>query len=57
MTKEMPIAQRGFDDQRIAGGPVIAVASEKPNAGAVALDDQAVAVMLDFVKPFSMRLR
>jgi hypothetical protein len=47
----LPVPRRGFHDRRIAGGPVIAVAIEQPNSSALALDDQAIAVMLDFVNP------
>ena len=50
--RAVAIAQRGLDDQRIAIAPVMAVAGEQPHALAVALDDQAVAVVLDFVDPF-----
>ena len=38
-------------DQRKPIGPVMAVAGEQPHALAVALDDQAIAVVLDFVDP------
>jgi hypothetical protein len=34
------------------GAPVMAVEREQPHALAVALDDQAIAVVLDFVDPF-----
>ena len=47
----VPVAQRGLGDQRIAVAPVVAVAGEQAHALALALDDQAVAVVLDFVKP------
>ena len=42
---------RGLGDQRKAVAPVVAVAGEQPHALALALDDQAVAVVLDLVKP------
>jgi hypothetical protein len=45
------IAQRRFDDQRIAVGPVVPVEGEQPHALALALDDQPVAVVLDLVDP------
>ena len=45
------VAQRGLNDQRIAVAPVVAVAGEQPHALALALDDQAVAVVLDLVDP------
>ena len=38
-------------DQRKPIAPVVAVAGPQPHALAVALDDQAVAVVLDFVDP------
>ena len=38
-------------DQREAVRPIEAPAREQPDAGAIALDDQAIAVMLDFVNP------
>ena len=46
------VAQRRLDDARIAIGPVMAVAGEQPHPLAVALNDQAIAVVLDFVDPF-----
>ena len=49
--RAVAVAQRGLDDQRKAIGPVVAVAGEQPHALAVALDDQAVAVVLDLVDP------
>jgi hypothetical protein len=39
------------DDQRIAAGPVVAVASEQPDPVTVPLDDQAEAVLLHLVNP------
>jgi hypothetical protein len=42
----------GFDDPRIASGPVVAVLGEQSHALSLALDDQAVAVLLDLMKPF-----
>jgi hypothetical protein len=45
------VAQRGLRYQRVSIGPVVAVAREQPNALAVALNDQAIAVVLDFVDP------
>ena len=44
-----------LDDQGIAIGPVVAVAGEQPHALAVALDDQAVAVVFDFMDPVRAR--
>jgi hypothetical protein len=46
-----PIAQGGLDDQRIVMGPVVAVPGEQPDPLAVALHDQPIAVMFDFVDP------
>jgi hypothetical protein len=45
------VSQRGLDDQRVTIAPVIAVSGEQPNALALALDDQAIAVVLDLMKP------
>jgi hypothetical protein len=42
---------RGLSDQRIAVGPVVAVARERSHALLIFLDDQAITVVLDFVKP------
>ena len=50
--RAVAVAQRGLDDAADSVAPVVAVAGEQPHALAVALDDQAVAVVLDFVKPF-----
>ena len=36
----------------IPNAPVVTVAGEQPNALAVALNDQAIAVVLDLVNPF-----
>jgi hypothetical protein len=47
--------QCGLGEKRIAFGPVVAVAGEQPHALALALDDQAIAVMLDFVNPVRAR--
>ena len=35
----LPVPERGLDDQRVAFRPIVAVASEQPDAGAVADDD------------------
>jgi hypothetical protein len=43
--------QRGLDDPRIAGAPIVAVAAEQAHAASIALNDQAVAVVFDFVEP------
>jgi hypothetical protein len=40
-----------LDDQRIAVAPVVAIAREHPHALALALNEQAITVVLDFVKP------
>ena len=42
---------RGLGDQRKPAAPIMAVAGPQPHAIALALDDQAVAVVLDLVKP------
>ena len=45
------LRRRQVNDGREAVGPVMAVAGEQPDALAVALNDQAIAVMFDFVDP------
>jgi hypothetical protein len=45
------VAQRGLYDQRITVGLVVAVAREQPHVVAFALNNQAIAVVLDFVNP------
>ena len=45
--------KRGLNDQRISIGPVIAVAREQAHALTVALNDQPVTVVLNFVDPRS----
>jgi hypothetical protein len=44
------VSQRGLNDQRVTIAPVIAVSGEQPNALALALDEQAVAVVLDLME-------
>jgi len=46
-----PVLQRGFDDQWITIGPVMAVAGEQTDALVLTLDNQPIAVMLDLVDP------
>ena len=46
------VAQRRLGDERKPARLVVAVAGEQANALALALNDQAVAVVLDFVDPF-----
>ena len=46
-----PIAQGGFNDDRILIRPVVAVAGEQANALPVPLDDQSIAIVLDLVEP------
>ena len=46
-----PVAQRGLDDARVPAAPVVAVAGPQPHNLTLPLNDQAVAVMLDLVKP------
>ena len=45
------MTQRGFDDARVPAAPVIAVAGPQPHGLALPLNDQAVAVVLDLMKP------
>ena len=40
-----------LDDQRVSVCPVMAIAGEQPHALAFTLDNQAIAIMLYFVKP------
>lgn len=46
-----PIFKRGFHYPRISLGPVVSVAGEQPDAITIANYDQAIAVILYFVKP------
>ncbi len=41
----------GLDHQRIAGGPVVALAGDQPDADGVPPDHEPEAVMLDLVNP------
>jgi hypothetical protein len=45
------VLQRGLDDQRITISPVVSVAGEQPHALTLALNHQAIAIVLDFVEP------
>jgi hypothetical protein len=47
----VPASKRGLGDERKSVAPIVTVAREQPNALAVALNYQAVAVMFDFVNP------
>jgi hypothetical protein len=49
--RAVPVSQRGLGDQREAAAPVVAVPCPQPNAVALALNDQTVAVMFDVVEP------
>ena len=44
-------ASGGFDNGRETVGPIIAVAGEAANAGAIPAHHQPITVMLDFVDP------
>jgi hypothetical protein len=44
----------GLDNERISACPVIAIASEEADAVAIAGNDQAIAVLFDFVDPVGM---
>lgn len=44
-------AQRGLYDERIAARSVVSIAGEQTDAIAIAEHDQAIAVLLDLVKP------
>ena len=50
--RAVAVAQVSLCDLRKPARPVVAVPRPKPHPLAVALDDQAVAVVLDFVDPF-----
>jgi hypothetical protein len=47
----LPVPQSGFGYPRVSLGPVMAVPSEQPDTIAVAVDDQAITVVLHLVKP------
>jgi hypothetical protein len=49
------VLQRGFDNPRISSAAVVAVAAEQTNALTFALNDQAIAVIFDFVEPGGRR--
>ena len=46
-----PVAQRGLDNARVPVAPVIAVAGPQPYGLALPLNDQAVAIVFDLMKP------
>jgi len=46
-----PVLERGFHDPGISPGPVISVARDQPHGIAIALEAQAIAVVLDLVEP------
>ena len=48
---------RGLDDERIAIGPIVAIASEQPAADPAALCHQPEAVQFDFMQPVRPRGR
>jgi len=50
-----PYATSGVDDQRIAAGPIVAVAGEQADAVAIARDDQPEAVLFYLVQPVRVR--
>src|SRR5947209_4999710 len=47
----LPVTQRSLDDQRVTGGPIMAIAREQPDPLAITDDQQAIAIVLYFVKP------
>ena len=49
--RAVPVSERGLGDARIAFAPVMAVAGEQPHPLVRALDEQAVAVVFDFMDP------
>ena len=46
-----PEPERGFGDQRVSVGPIVAPPRQQPHALTLALHNQAVSVVFDFVKP------
>jgi hypothetical protein len=46
-----PVLQGGLDDPRITVSPVVPVACQQPDAIAITVNDQAKAVIFDFVNP------
>jgi hypothetical protein len=50
-----PVLQRGLDDQRVMIGPIVAVPGEQPHTLALALDEKALAIVLDLVDPVRAR--
>src|SRR5207248_11573029 len=46
-----PEPERGLNNQRVTIGPIIAATGQQPDALAFTLDNQAIAIMLYFVKP------
>ena len=49
--RTVPVSKRGLGDQRKPARPVMAVTREQADALSAALDDQAIAVVLDLVEP------
>jgi len=47
----MPVVERRFHDPRIATGPIVPAARDQAHAVAVALQPEAIAVILDLVEP------
>ena len=45
------VAKRGLRDQREPTAPVVTIAGEQTHAVALALDDQSISVVLDFMEP------
>ena len=50
--EQLRLRSAGSPDQRIAMAPVVTVTREQAHALTLALHDQTVAVVLDFVQPF-----
>jgi hypothetical protein len=51
----LAVSERRFDNQRITFGPVMAVAGQQAGALALALNDDAIAILFDFVNPVRSR--
>jgi len=53
--EQLRLRSAGSPDQRIAMAPVVTVTREQAHALTLALHDQTVAVVLDFVQPIGSR--
>ena len=51
----LSVLQRGFNDPRVALAPVVPALRNQAHSIAISLHSQAIAVVLDFVKPFGTK--